>query len=73
VIRTIGFAALLVLVAGSPAMAAGEWSGNGLLGIKIAVKDMPRAIDFYTKLGMTIGRLYHPDGNEIEMLGPPAK
>jgi predicted enzyme related to lactoylglutathione lyase len=49
---------------GSPALAA-EFGQYGLMGVRIAVRDEPRAMEFYKLLGMKVGRLYHPGQQEM--------
>lgn len=55
--------AVLALAAG-PAAAA-EFGQYGLIGVRIAVRDEPRAMEFYKLLGMKVGRLYHPGQQEM--------
>jgi catechol 2,3-dioxygenase-like lactoylglutathione lyase family enzyme len=60
-----GFIGALALVAALPLMAADAWSGYGMIGIKIAVKDYQKSIDFYSRLGMKEGPLHNPAEKEL--------
>ena len=54
----------MLALTGSQAMAA-EFGQYGLMGVRIAVKDEARAMEFYQLLGMKVGRLYHPGQQEM--------
>jgi predicted lactoylglutathione lyase len=54
----------LGLAAGSSGFAQG-FTGFGIIGLRIAVKDTEKSEAFYTKLGMQIGRLYHSTQQEM--------
>jgi catechol 2,3-dioxygenase-like lactoylglutathione lyase family enzyme len=65
----MGIVAVLALGEASGLMAADtaadKWTGYSLLGIKIAVKDYQKSIDFYTKLGMKEGQKYNPAEQQL--------
>jgi catechol 2,3-dioxygenase-like lactoylglutathione lyase family enzyme len=66
----MGIVAALALAQASELMAADaasdKWTGYSLVGIKIAVKDYQKAIDFYTKLGMKEGQKYNPAEQQLK-------
>jgi predicted lactoylglutathione lyase len=62
---TMGIVGALALAAASVSMAADAWTGYSMIGIKIAVKDFQKAIDFYTKLGMKEGPRHNPAEQEL--------
>jgi predicted lactoylglutathione lyase len=59
----------LGLGAGSSALAQG-FTGYGIIGVRIAVKDTQKSEAFYTKLGMQVGRLYHSVQQEMTWPNP---
>jgi catechol 2,3-dioxygenase-like lactoylglutathione lyase family enzyme len=62
----IGLIGVLAVWTVSPAIADDDVSSAGMLGIKLAVKDFQRSIDFYTMLGMVEGTKYNPAEQELK-------
>jgi catechol 2,3-dioxygenase-like lactoylglutathione lyase family enzyme len=62
---TAGFIGALALAAATAAPAADSWSGNRMIGIKIAVKDYQQAIEFYSRLGMKEGPKHNAAEQEL--------
>jgi len=65
--HAIAIIVALGLAAVSAPQAAEPPAPIGIIGVKILVKDYPRAIDFYSKLGLKVGAKYNE--TEQEMLG----
>jgi predicted enzyme related to lactoylglutathione lyase len=65
----IGAAAALALANASPAVMA-QQIGYGMYGIKIAVKDFQKTIDFYAMLGMKMGPKHNPAEWELKWNNP---
>ena len=61
--------AVLGLAVASPGVAA-EPPGYGMVGVKIAVKDFQRAIDFYGSFGMKLGRKHNAAEWELKWDNP---
>jgi catechol 2,3-dioxygenase-like lactoylglutathione lyase family enzyme len=64
--------ATALLAATHPAGAADAWSGYGMIGVKIAVKDFQNSIEFYRRLGMKEGPRHNPAEQELNW-GPGVK
>jgi predicted lactoylglutathione lyase len=63
---TTGTLGALLLAAALPAVAAdAAWTGYGMIGSKIEVKDFDKSIAFYTKLGMKIGPKHNAAEQEL--------
>lgn len=67
--RLLGLIGLLSVAMAAPAAMAQPFSG-GMYGIKIAVKDYQKTIDFYTLLGMKMGPKHNPAEWELQWNGP---
>ena len=65
----LGVAGALALVAASPAVMA-QQINYGMYGIKIAVKDFQKTIDFYALLGMKMGPKHNPVEWELKWDNP---
>ena len=64
-----GLAGALILATAAPAAMA-QQVNYGMYGIKIAVKDYQKAIDFYTMLGMKMGPKYNASEWELKWDNP---
>ena len=60
--RIIGMLALAIAL---PAKADDQPGPAGIIGVKIAVKDFQKTVDFYSKLGMKLGVKYRPWEQEM--------
>jgi catechol 2,3-dioxygenase-like lactoylglutathione lyase family enzyme len=67
---TMGIVGALALAAASVSIAADAWTGYSMIGVKIAVKDFQKAIDFYTKLGMKEGPRHNAAEQELRWDNP---
>ena len=65
----IGAAAALALAGATPAVMA-QQIGYGMYGIKIAVKDFQKTIDFYSMLGMKMGPKHNAAEWELKWDNP---
>ena len=66
--RILGVAAALALTMAPAALA--QQVGNGMYGIKIAVKDFQKTIDFYALLGMKMGPKHNAAEWELKWDNP---
>ena len=60
----LGFIGAIAFAAASSF--AAEQPGYALLAVKIGVKDQQKTIDFYTRLGMKVGRKYNAAEQELK-------
>jgi len=65
--RAIAMMATLAIAGASASQGAEPSAPMGIIGVKILVKDVQKAMDFYSKLGLKVGTRYNK--TEQEMLG----
>src|SRR4029453_18855923 len=65
----LGVVGLVAVAMASPQAMAQQFT-TGMYGIKIAVKDYQKAIDFYSLLGMKMGPKHNPAEWELQWTGP---